>query len=35
MRERVRLLDGMFFVVSQPGEGTEIVAEVPRPEMES
>jgi PAS domain S-box-containing protein len=34
MRERVRLLDGTFSVTSQPGDGTEIVAEVPLPEME-
>jgi signal transduction histidine kinase len=34
MRERITLLGGSFGIHSEPGGGTEVVAEVPLPEVE-
>jgi signal transduction histidine kinase len=31
MRERVELVNGRFNIVSKPGKGTQVVAEVPLP----
>jgi signal transduction histidine kinase len=35
MRERIALIGGSFEIHSEPGDGTEVVAEVPLPEAES
>jgi PAS domain S-box-containing protein len=35
MRERIALIGGSFEIHSKPGDGTEVVAEVPLPEAES
>jgi signal transduction histidine kinase len=35
MRERIALIGGSFEIHSEPGGGTEVVAEVPLPEAES